>query len=51
MSLNLKMLGIFRTDIPDWIGIAVLEFWCVYFCPIGILSALHFANKEGGCDN
>jgi len=49
--LLLPMLGIFRADTPDWIGIAVLEFWCVYFCPIGILSALHFANKEGGCDD
>lgn len=49
--LLLPMLGIFRTDTPDWIGIVVLEFWCVYFCPIGILSVLHFANKEGDCDD
>jgi len=25
-----------------WIGTAILEFWCVYFAPIGILSIIHF---------
>lgn len=29
---------------PTWIGVAVLEFWCVYFCPISILSYLYFAR-------
>lgn len=38
------MLGLFKADSPTWIGIAVLEFWCFYFCPIGILSYLHFSN-------
>ncbi len=38
------MLGLFRADSPAWIGVAVLEFWCLYFCPIGILSFLHFAK-------
>lgn len=38
------MLGAFRADSPTWIGIAVLEFWCFYFCPISILSYLHFSN-------
>lgn len=36
------MLGLFKADSPRWIGVAVLEFWCLYFCPIGILSYLHF---------
>lgn len=43
------MLGLFKADSPTWIGIAVLEFWCLYFCPISILSYLHFSNyKECG---
>ena len=42
--LIIPMLGVFKTDSPTWIGIAVLEFWCVYFCPIGILSFLRFRN-------
>ena len=27
-------------------GIIALEIWCLYFLPIGILSALHFKNKK-----
>ena len=42
--LSIPMLGVFKTDSPTWIGIAVLEFWCLYFCPISILSFLHFSN-------
>ncbi len=38
------MLGIFKADRPAWIGIAVLEFWCFYFCPVSILSFLYFSN-------
>lgn len=38
------MLGLFKADSPTWIGVAVLEFWCLYFCPISILSYLHFSN-------
>lgn len=42
------MLGIFQVESPAWIGVAVLEFWCVYFCPVGALSFLYFrrAGKE-----
>lgn len=42
--LIIPMLGVFKADSPTWIGIAVLEFWCLYFCPISILSFLHFSN-------
>lgn len=42
--LIIPMLGVFKTDSPTWIGIVVLEFWCLYFCPISILSFLHFSN-------
>lgn len=42
--LLLPMLGLFKADSPAWIGIAVLEFWCAYFCPISILSFLHFSK-------
>ena len=40
--LLVPMFGIFRADGPAWVGIALLEFWCVYFCPVAILSFLHF---------
>lgn len=38
------MLGLFQADSPAWIGVAVLEFWCLYFCPISVLSFLHFSK-------
>ena len=38
------MLGLFKANSPTWAGVAVLEFWCLYFCPISILSFLHFSN-------
>lgn len=41
------MLGIFKADSPAWIGVILLEFWCLYFCPISVLSYLHFAKQEG----
>lgn len=44
--LLLPMLGIFRADSPAWMGVAVLEFWCAYFCPVTILSFLYFQNRE-----
>ena len=44
--LILPMLGLFTPDMTgaEWIGTAVLEFWCVYFIPIGILSFLYFSK-------
>ncbi|MDE5732097.1 MAG: hypothetical protein K2H95_03565 [Bacteroidales bacterium] len=42
--LVVPMLGVFRADNPAWIGVAVLEFWCLYFCPVGILSFVHFSD-------
>ena len=44
----MPMLGLFSPEMggADWIGVAVLGFWCVYFIPIGVLSALHFKNKN-----
>lgn len=43
----MPMLGLFRADMQgaDWIGTAVLEFWCIYFIPVGVLSFLHFKDK------
>lgn len=38
------MLGLFKANSPTWVGVAVLEFWCLYFCPISILSFFHFSN-------
>ena len=44
--LVFPMLGLFKADGPAWVGVAVLEFWCFYFCPISILSFLHFSKCE-----
>ena len=45
--LIMPILGLFSPDLQgaDWIGMAVLMVWCVYFTPVGILSFLHFKNK------
>lgn len=40
--LIVPMLGVFKADSSTWIGITVLEFWCLYFCPVSFLSYLHF---------
>ena len=46
-SFLIPLLGLFSSDMQgaDWIGTAVLEFWCIYFLPIGILSFFHFNKK------
>lgn len=38
------ILGLFKANSPAWVGVAVLEFWCLYFLPISTLSFLHFSN-------
>lgn len=45
--LFIPMLGLFKPGMigGEWIGVAVLMFWCVYFVPIGILSFRHFSNS------
>ena len=42
--LIVLMLGVFKADGPKWVGVAVLEFWCLYFCPVGILSGFYFRH-------
>ena len=42
--LIMPMIGAFKANSPTWIGVVVLEFWCLYFCPISVLSYLHFSN-------
>ena len=44
----LPMLGVFNTNLQgaDWIGTAIMEFWCIYFLPIGILSSRYFSRME-----
>lgn len=44
--LTAPMLGLFKADNPTWVGIVVLEFWCIYFCPISILSFIHFSQCQ-----
>ena len=45
----MPMLGLFSADMQgaDWIGTLVLEFWCAFFTPIGILGIRYFVKKEG----
>lgn len=44
--LIVPMLGVFSAEGEGGTGVAVLEFWCVYFIPISIFSILHFAKCE-----
>ena len=43
----MPMFNVFTADMPNayWIGTAVLEFWCAYFIPVGVLAALYFQRK------
>ena len=45
--LIMPILGVFKPGMVgmDWIGVMVLEVWCIYFVPIGILSYLYFKEK------
>ncbi|MDP3447908.1 MAG: hypothetical protein Q8S22_07600 [Eubacteriales bacterium] len=44
----MPVLGVFSSGMEgaDWIGTAVLEFWCAFFLPIGILSYRYFSLAE-----
>lgn len=44
----MPMLGVFSSDMQgaEWIGTAVLEFWCVYFIPVGVLSFVYFKKAN-----
>lgn len=44
--LIVPMLDLFSADAPEWVGVLILEFWCAYFCPVGILSFLHFSSEK-----
>jgi hypothetical protein len=43
----MPILGIFNSNMTggDLIGTLVLEFWCIYFMPICLLSYTYFKNK------
>ncbi|MFA0816138.1 MAG: hypothetical protein ACC608_10175 [Anaerofustis sp.] len=43
----MPMLGIFSAGMSgaDWIGTAMLEFWCAYFIPVGVLSIRYFRRQ------
>lgn len=45
--LIMPMLGLFSSEMQggDLFGVLVLEFWCIYFAPIGLLSFLHFKRS------
>lgn len=39
----MPMLGVFSSiNGADWIGVLLLEVWCIYFLPVAVLSYLHF---------
>lgn len=44
----MPMLNVFTPDMAgsDWIGTAVLVFWCVYFIPVGVLSYVYFSKRS-----
>lgn len=46
--LLLPMLGIFHPGMEgaEWIGTAVLEFWCLYFIPVGVLAMFHLKRRQ-----
>jgi hypothetical protein len=46
--LILPMLGLFTPEMKgaDWIGTVVLEVWCAYFIPVGILAFVFFKNVK-----
>ncbi|HML69025.1 MAG TPA: hypothetical protein PKA81_11575 [Clostridia bacterium] len=48
MCFLMPILGLFSGDMQgaEWIGTAILEFWCAYFLPIGILSYRYFSRQE-----
>lgn len=45
----MPILGLFSTDMEGagWIGTVILEFWCVYFIPIGVLAFRYFHIRSG----
>ena len=50
--LIMPMTGMFRATMSEGNGklggTIALEFWCAYFLPIGVLSALHFKKQNCG---
>lgn len=42
--LIVPMLGLFSADGDPRIGVLLLEFWCAYFVPIGVLSWRYFSK-------
>ena len=48
MCFIMPILGLFSSNMQgaDWIGTAILEFWCAYFLLIGILSYRYFSRQE-----
>ena len=44
----MPVLGVFSADMPGgyWISVALLEFWCIYFLPVGGLTHLYIAKQK-----
>lgn len=44
----IPMLGVFHAGMSggDFTGVLVLEFWCIYFMPICVLSFLYFKRQK-----
>lgn len=43
--LFVPMLGLFKAGGTKWVGVALLECWCLYFCPVSALSHLYFSSR------
>lgn len=41
----MPMFNIFNDGQSPWIGIGLLEFWCILFAAISVFAYLHFAHK------
>jgi hypothetical protein len=44
----MPMTGVFNPGMSGavWIGTVVLEVWCAYFIPVGVLAFLHFRSRS-----
>ena len=44
----MPILGVFSGDMQgaDWIGTAIMEFWCAFFLPINVLSYRYFSKSR-----
>lgn len=44
----MPIIGLFNSSMQgaDWIGTVIMEFWCAFFLPVGILTIRYFARQQ-----